>query len=231
MTDLIKSIQTALGVAADGEVGAETLAAMAVRVDADVFPLTVKLNGQPTIIAKDLVVCNPRSGLRYYANSLSGSFSYQRNPCSILVSWGDSVCSSACHAWLGQPESVIYRTTSGKFGLERCKSSSELPDDVQWAIGGMGLLDNYDPAAEGFTGAYSDVLRRTNHTALGVKNNMVYLMYCANMTGQKVNAHCQRLGMDMAIMLDGGHVAGINGAEPYAKINTSQVQYYMLQGV
>ena len=34
----------------------------------------------------------------------------------------------------------------------------------------------------------------------------------------------------LAIMLDGGHVAAINGAESFAKINTGQIQYHMIQG-
>ena len=60
---------------------------------------------------------------------------------------------------------------------------------------------------------------------------MVYLIYCAGMTGRKVDEHCRKLGLELAVMLDGGHVAAINGAESFAKINTGQVQYYMIQGV
>ena len=110
-------------------------------------------------------------------------------------------------------------------------SSKELPDGVKWAVGGMGLLDLYSPQEEGFSGQYADVLRRTNHTALGVKDGMVYLIYCAGMTGREVGEHCRKLGLELAIMLDGGHVAAINGAESFAKINTGQIQYYMIQGV
>ena len=36
---------------------------------------------------------------------------------------------------------------------------------------------------------------------------------------------------ELAVMLDGGHVAAINGAESFAKINTSQAQYYLIQAV
>ena len=50
------------------------------------------------------------------------------------------------------------------------------------------------------------------------------------MTGRKVDEHCRKLGLELAVMLDGGHVAAINGAESFAKINTSQIQYYMIQG-
>ena len=90
---------------------------------------------------------------------------------------------------------------------------TELPDGIRWAVGAMGLLDNYDPAAEGFSGAYADVRRKTNHTVLGVKTGMVHLVYCRNMTGQQVNEFCRdKMKLELAVMLDGGHVAAINGA-------------------
>ena len=230
-TAMIKAIQRSVGAAEDGEIGAGTMASIAARLGAECFPVTLEILDQPTIIAKDVVVCNPNSGLRYFTNSLSGSFSYQKKPCSILVNWGQAICANACHAWLGQPETVLYRLYSGEFGIQRCMSSKELPDGVKWAVGGMGLLDLYDPQEEGFSGQYADVLRRTNHTALGVKGGMVYLIYCADMTGREVDEHCRKLGLELAVMLDGGHVAAINGAESFAKINTGQIQYYMIQGV
>ena len=230
-TNMIKAIQRAVGVAEDGEIGAGTMAAIAARLGADCFPITLEIHDQPTIIAKDVVACNPSSGLRYFANSLSGSFSYQKKPCSILVNWSQAICANACHAWLGKPETVLYRLYSGEFGIQRCMYASQLPEGVKWAVGGMGLLDLYDPQEEGFSGQYADVLRRTNHTALGVKDGMVYLIYCAGMTGREVDEHCRKLGLELAIMLDGGHVAAINGAESFAKINTGQIQYCMIQGV
>ena len=230
-TAMIKAIQRAVGAAEDGVIGGETMAAIAAKLGADCFPITLEIYDQPTIIAKDVVVCNPSTGLRAYNNSLSGSFSYQKKPCSILVNWGKAVCESACHAWLGQPETVLYRLYSGEFGIQRCMYASQLPDGVKWAVGGMGLLDFYDPDTEGFTGTYADVLRKTNHTAMGIKGGMVYLIYCSNMTGREVDEHCRKLGLELAVMLDGGHVAAVNGAERFARINTSQVQYYMIQGV
>ena len=230
-TAMIKAIQRAVGAAEDGVIGGETMAAIAAKLGADCFPITLEIYDQPTIIAKDVVVCNPSTGLRAYNNSLSGSFSYQKKPCSILVNWGKAVCESACHAWLGQPETVLYRLYSGEFGIQRCMYASQLPDGVKWAVGGIGLLDFYDPDTEGFTGTYADVLRKTNHTAMGIKGGMVYLIYCSNMTGREVDEHCRKLGLELAVMLDGGHVAAVNGAERFARINTSQVQYYMIQGV
>ena len=231
-TKLIKAIQKSAGSVIDGLIGVQTLSDIAISIGAECWPLTVNIYSNPVIIAKDIVICNPKTALRYYANSLSGSFSYNRMPCSILVNAGKTICSTACHAFLDKPESVLYRLYSGEFGIKRCKYSTELPDNVKWAVGGLGLLEMYSPTVEGFTGAYSDVLRKTNHTAFGIKNNMCYLIYCKNMTVAQVNTYIKdKLKLDIAIMLDGGHVAAINGDESFAKINISQVQYYMIQAV
>jgi len=106
-----------------------------------------------------------------------------------------------------------------------------MPSNLSWAVGGFGLLDNYAPALEGFVGAFSDVLRDTNHAMLGVKNGHVFMVYCESKTAPQVNALAKTLGLEYAIMLDGGHIAGINGSEGFAKINTGITQYYMIQGI
>lgn len=229
---MITAIQKALDIYANGYIGTQTMSAIAEAVKADCFPVTLSIYNQPTIICKDITACNPKAGLANYKNSLSGSFSYQSKPCSILVSKGNAIGTVACHAFLGKPESVLYRLNDGTFGIKRCLYSSELPKDVRWAVGGVGLLGYYSPTTEGFTGTYSDVLRSTNHTVLGVKDGYCYLVYCKSKTGAEVNAFCRdKMMFDYAIMLDGGHVAAINGDETFARINTKQTQYYMIQGV
>lgn len=229
---LIKAIQSAIGAKEDGMIGSQTMTDIAVKVNANCWPLTVNMYSMPVIISKDIIVCNPKKSTASYVNSISGSFSYNKAPCSILINAGKTICGTACHAFNNKPEAVLYRLTDGSFGIKRCKYSTELPSNVKWAIGGMGLLDFYDPAAEGFSGAYSDVLRKTDHTVIGIKNNMCYLMLCKSMTGTQVNQYCKdKMKLEMAIMLDGGHVASINGEESFAKVNTSQVQYYLIQAV
>ena len=229
---LNKAIQKAIGSAQDGIIGPASAVDLAAKVGADCWPLTIQLYGMPVIIAKDIIVSNPGKGCKYFANSLSGSFSHVKQPCSIAVSNGEVLCGSACHAWLGQPESVLYRLEDGTFGIRRCLSANDLPQKVRWAVGGMGLGKMYAPKSEGFTGQYADVLRRTNHTALGVKNGLVYLIYAKSMTGAQVNELVQDdLCLDYAIMLDGGHVAAIYGEEKFAQINATQQQYYLIQGV
>ena len=127
---------------------------------------------------------------------------------------------------------MIYKTYLGGYGIDRVKASSELPDNVMTAVGGMGLLDYYDPEEEGFTGAYADVLRKTNHTVLGVKNNKWYGVYFKNQDAVTINNLCKlKFRFDAAVLLDGGGIAAINGTENFAKINTSTKQGYAIQFV
>ena len=220
---MIKAIQRSVGALDNGWIGNQTLSDIAARLGADCFPLNVELYGQPAILARDIDPLN-LSG-RLPKNAISGSFSWQGQPCSILVRGGRVVRGMSCHC--PTPESVLYKTLDGAVRIARVSSAAAL-GDVVWAVGGMGLLGNYNPAAEGFTGAYSDVLRKTNHTVLGDKVGMLYGGYCRSMTAQQVNAFCrEKLKLEYAVMLDGGHVAAINGA--CNKINTQTRQFYAVR--
>lgn len=55
-------------------------------------------------------------------------------------------------------------------------AKTEIKDNIKWAISGISLYPVYNPKAEGFVGAYADVLRATKHTAIGFKGNKVYLI-------------------------------------------------------
>lgn len=57
-----------------------------------------------------------------------------------------------------------------------CNAKAEIKTPIKWAISGVSLYPAYDPKAEGFVGAYADVLRETKHTALGYKGNKIYLI-------------------------------------------------------
>ena len=154
-----------------------------------------------------------------YANCISGTFQHENKVCSILVAGGKVINNSSAHAWLGYPDSCLIYYKDGTFTVKRLLSipATELPK-VQWAISGVGLLNMYNPAAEGYARFnqngkrynYSDVLRRTNHTVIGVKDGKVYGLYLANMTAAEVNAYCKKQGLQYAVMLDGGHVAAMN---------------------
>ena len=229
-TRLIKAVQAAVGAQTDGSIGTQTLTDIARKLGADCWPLAVTIYSQPVIIARDALPIAAHSPLSAYANAISGSFSYASKPCSILVADGRVTSAASCHCWTnGKPESVLWRDMSGDFGISRVKTADELPGGLSWVVGGLGLLGNYDPAAEGFTGKYSDVLLKNTHTMVGCKGGYVYLVYCADMTAAQVNNFAKKLGLEKAIMLDGGHVAGINSAD--RKINTAQQQYYVVRGV
>ena len=220
---MIKAIQRSVGALENGWIGNQTLSDIAAKLGADCWPLNVELYGQPAILARDIDPLN-LSG-RLPENSISGSFSWQGQPCSILVRGGKVVRGMSCH--YPTPESVLYKTAGGAVRIARVSSAAAL-GGVVWAVGGMGLLGNYNPAAEGFTGRFSDVLRRTDHTVLGYKGGMLYGVYCKNMTAQQVNAFCRdKLKLTSAVMLDGGHVAAIHAA--VSRINTNQRQYYAVR--
>ena len=220
---MIKAIQRSVGALENGWIGNQTLSDIAARLGANCFPLNVELYGQPAILARDIDPLNLSGPLP--RNAISGSFSWQGQPCSILVRGGRTVRSMSCHC--PTPESVLYKTRDGAVRMARVSSAAAL-GGVVWAVGGMGLLDRYAPAAEGFTGAYSDVLRKTNHTVLGYKGGLLYGVYCRSMTAQQVNAFVRgKLKLEYAVMLDGGHVAAIHAA--CSKINTNQRQYYAVR--
>ena len=220
---MIKAIQRSVGALDNGWIGNQTLSDIAAKLGADCWPLNVELYGQPCILARDIEPVNMSGPLP--KDAISGSFSWQGQPCSILVRGGKVVRGMSCH--YPRPESVLYKLPSGAVRIARVSSAAALEDAV-WAVGGMGLLGNYNPAAEGFTGAYSDVLRKTNHTVLGYKGGMLYGVYCRSMTAQQVNAFCRdKLKLTRAVMLDGGHVAAIHGA--CSKINTQTRQFYAVR--
>ena len=222
---MIKAIQRSVGALDNGYIGNQTMSDIAARLGANCWPLNVELYGQPCILARDIDPLN-LSG-RLPENSISGSFSWQGAPCSILVRGGKVVRGMSCH--YPTPESVLYKTRDGRVHMARVSSADALTHSgVVWAVGGMGLLGNYNPAAEGFTGRFADVLRKTNHTVLGYKGGMLYGVYCRSMTAQQVNAFCRdKLKLEYAVMLDGGHVAAIHAA--VSRINTNQRQYYAVR--
>lgn len=220
---MIRAIQRSVGALDNGWIGNQTLSDIAAKLGADCWPLNVELYGQPAILARDIEPVNMSGPLP--KNAISGSFSWQGQPCSILVRGGRVVRNWSCH--YPRPESVLYKTTGGAVRIARVSSAAAL-GNVVWAVGGMGLLGGYDPELDGFTGVYSDVLRKTNHTVLGYKGGMLYGVYCRSMTAQQVNALCRdKLKLEYAVMLDGGHVAAINGA--CNKINTQTRQFYAVR--
>lgn len=230
---LIIAAQKKLNIDPNGIIGMNTLSTLFFRAGVELDePVTLLLYNYPTIISNDLLVFSPKTSIKGFKNSMAGSFTYPRGetPCSIMINSYHIYHGVACHAHAGAPESVIYRNDKDELNIKRVYTADELPQNVKWAVGGMGLQSYYDPKGEGFTGAYSDVLRKTNHNVLGVKNNKVYGVYFKNLTAEAINDLCVRkFRFDFSILLDGGGKAAINGSENFAKINTSEKQGYAIQ--
>ena len=81
---MIRAMQKAIGAQDNGWVGAQTMSDLAVAVNADCWPCTLRLYDMPVIIADDIIVSNPKAGCRSFTNSMSGSFSYQQKPLSLI---------------------------------------------------------------------------------------------------------------------------------------------------
>lgn len=227
------AIQHQIGALENGWLGTDTMVLIAYQLGAKCFPLTVKMYGYPTIVSPEVLLFSPKGkSLSIYANSMLGSFTYKRglDPCSILVENGKVVFPNSCHAHIRKPESVIYKTQYGKVGITRAISTSDLPKNTITAIGGMGLIQNYDPKAEGFTGSYADVTYKNNHNVIGYKQGLWYGIYFPSMTASAINEVVKnKFQFEYALLLDGGGLAAMNGTENFAKINTSVGQGYAVQ--
>jgi hypothetical protein len=115
-------------------------------------------------------------------NIINGTFFWKGNPNGILISKGKTLCGYSSHAYRGYPQSAIY--FDGKeVGVKRVTLASEL-GDVEWAIGGVGMVTpyGYSPTKEGFNGVYADVLRQTNKTAIAYLDGYIYLIVVPNIS-------------------------------------------------
>lgn len=203
---LIKAIQKAGGALDNGVIGTDTMITIAILIGALKEPVAVEMYSQPTVVAPDLIPFDPNGAIKNYQYTVSGSFTQDGAPCSILVNRGKVVFGQSCHYWTtGRPESVLYKLNDGSLWVKRVHQVSELPGGVKWAVGGMGLLDNWNPQVEGFDGDQIGVQRKTGHVVLGYKLGYVYGVCFKNHTAAEVNRICRdNFKFKGAIMLDGG---------------------------
>lgn len=113
---MIKAIQRSVGALENGWIGNQTLSDIAAKLGADCWPLNVELYGQPAILARDIEPVNMSGPLP--RNAISGSFSWQGQPCSILVRSGKVVRGMSCH--YPRPESVLYKIPAARCALPAC---------------------------------------------------------------------------------------------------------------
>lgn len=92
-------------------------------------------------------------------------------------------------------------------------AKSEIKDFIKWGISGISLYPTYDPKAEGFVGAYADVLRATKHTAIGFKGDRVYLIAsdkALTLDSFRNGLLNSKIAFDGLINLDGGGSTQMN---------------------
>lgn len=110
----------------------------------------------------------------------------------------------------GYKRGTIIYYKDGTIEVKRINNINEINKTYDWAIGGGMLLPHYNPEIEGFTGAFSDVLRRTNHTGIGYRDNKVFLFAKENCTMEEFLDSIRLLQLKGAIFLDGGGSTQLN---------------------
>lgn len=230
-TNLIKYIQRKENAVEDGLFGTQTLASIVRSYDDAPYPFSLQIFNTNLIFSDKIlpILTKNKSSCGKIENSISGTFQYKNVTSSMFCADGEWTRQSSTHDWLGNPESVLYITNDGKVNSSRVLYASQIIEykNIKHAIGGLGL-HNYDPKIEGFTGAYSDVLRRTNHTAIGWDGKSFVGVYCSNMTGGEIRTlMIDKLKCKYAILLDGGHIASAN--IDGLKANISQLQNNIIQ--
>ena len=117
-----------------------------------------------------------------------------------------------------KPQSVFIIYKDNTVALQKVTDVYNVKDfnNVKHLIGGIGLrntLDSsfkYDPAGEGFSGVYADVLRTTNKTVVGYnkKHNKIYLLAVRNIHHNDlvklVADNSADSAYDICVSLDGG---------------------------
>jgi hypothetical protein len=143
-------------------------------------------------------------------------------PTSILKIKNKVFRNEANH--LPSPQGVLCYYQDGTFGVEQLKYATYLSKPVWWAIGGIEYVRDgsitYDKYAEGFTGAYADVHRTTNHSSIGITNdNNILLVRHWSSDRDECAEHMKALGCKYAVGLDGG------GSTQYVVPDKSQSRY------
>lgn len=222
---LIRETQKAIGALANGVIGTDTMSCLAEKVNAGGFPYVLTMYSLPTCISKNIIPFSPKTGVKYFDCCMTGSFTYPRaiTPCSFLVNNGNYIHNYACHAWKGFSESVLYKLKDGTVGMVRAQFMGEMPENVDVAVGGMGLLDFYDPDAEGFIDDDYRVRYKDAHTVLGYKNGHFYGICFPSHSSNQVNKICkEKFCLEYAVMLDGGGLYAYNFRHLTKNVNEQQ---------
>lgn len=154
-----------------------------------------------------LVVSNKKFQQTTSETIMNGTFYWKGNPNGIMIYNGTTLYHYSSHYWQGFPQSVLYYD-GNKLNIKRIKLAGDLGDvsKIKWAIGGVGLITpyGYSPEAEGFSGAYADVLRKCNKTVLATKGNKAYMVVAKSIDHTDLVGELRKHGFELAISLDGG---------------------------
>lgn len=159
-------------------------------------------------------------------NGINGTFFWNNNTIGIAVNDKKRLDpnSHVAHDYLQYKRGTVYYK-DGKMFVDRIYDIR--PYNPDWAISGVMLYPNYNPTIEGFTGQYADVLRKTNHTAIGFKGNKIYLIVQQNVTLNdfRINILNSPIAFDGLVNLDGGGSTQINyngkGLKASRKVTTA----------
>lgn len=117
-----------------------------------------------------------------------------------------------------KPQSVFIIYKDNTVALQKVTDVYNIKNfnNIKHAIGGVGLRNTmdssfkYDPAGEGFTTPYDDVLRKTNKTVIGYnkKHNKIYLLAVKNISHNElikiISDNSADAEYNIAISVDGG---------------------------
>lgn len=124
------------------------------------------------------------------------------HPQGIMVNGGKVICNNPTH---GKPAATLIIRSANDVEMKYVTDITK-EGNVWFAVSGYGIYPNITATQEGFTGKYSDVLRKTNRPIIGYrkKDNKIIIAVRAATSAQRASQTAKNLGMDFAISLDGG---------------------------
>ena len=111
---------------------------------------------------------------------------------------------AAFNSYQGVRKGTFIIDKDGKVHVERLANAAQFKGKIDFAIGGVELIPDYDPKAENTA---ADILRRTWHTAIGYKESTdeIYLIVTNKMCDMiDFKNQLIELGLTHAVALDGG---------------------------
>lgn len=218
--EIAQAIQKGLNIKVDGFIGNQTILNIALQFESQGiiklnYPLALEIyDGYMIIGQKDQVNFDYAQYKRKcsdYKYATNGTFfDYSTNKLvSILADQEKIYHNMGSKVWRDKAEGCIWLDYKGKLHYNRIKYINELKD-VKWAISGVTLHD-YHPKWEGFVGKFSDVLRHTWHSVLGIDYDDRVILFHKKASARKlVEDVNDNLKLKYAILLDGGSMAAIN---------------------